>query len=202
MTQHRSSGIGRLALGLPLAAVVTAGLFIGMNSLVQTDDVLLQDPPPPIGPITPQTQETVLKEPVNTAPDPSKIVAPQPPTTEREGPQDGPVIPNPAPKPPISGGVTDGFRLPFDPGLAIVQVPPEYPNSCLSKGIEGTATVIFDITKNGNVINVRILDASNKCFERVSVRAIQKWRFNPTDTGGNDIAQRDVRKTFRFAISQ
>ncbi len=190
-----------MILGLPLAALVTAGLFLGMGALIKNDVIADPvNPAPEIPSITRQIEDTPPSKPAER-PDTTLPPEPQRDTVTLDPvPHDG--VPNPAPNPgplPSPDGIGE-VNITLD--NAIISLAPNYPNSCLDKGIEGTATVKFDVTKNGVVTNARIVNASHKCFQKASLKAIRGWKFQVTGRGGNAIAQRGLQKTFRFQISQ
>ena len=190
-----------MVLGLPLAALVTAGLFLGMGALIKNDVVDDPiDPAPEIPSITRQIEDTPLSKPPER---PDTTLPPEPvrdTITLDPVPHDGPPIVDPTPGPLPTTGDIGEVTITLD--NAIISLVPDYPNSCLDKGIEGTATVKFDVTKNGVVTNARIVDASHKCFQKASLKAIRGWKFQVTGRGGNAIARRGLQKTFRFQISQ
>ena len=191
-----------MVLGLPLAALVTAGLFLGMGALIK-NDVVDGDPMPPAPEIPSITRQIEDTPPSKPAERPDTTLPPEP---QRDTITLDPVrhdgVPNPGPKPgplPNNDGIGE-INITLD--NAIIALTPDYPNTCLDKGIEGTATVKFDVTRNGVVTNAKVVNASHKCFQKASLKAIRGWKFQVTGRGGNAIAQRGLQKTFRFQISQ
>ena len=62
----------------------------------------------------------------------------------------------------------------------LVRVPPEYPSSALSKGIEGYVVFRFTVTETGTVADPEVLSSEPPgVFDRAARRAILKWKFQP-----------------------
>jgi protein TonB len=185
---------------MPLAAVVTAGLFLVMGGLIQNDMVILDEvePTPPIDIFRGKTDEPL---PETVFPDPTDLPdVPDLPKQEYPTVDPNPII-DPIPGP-GKGSETIIDTGPIQLGLAgaLITPAPQYPSTCLQRGVEGRATVVFDVTNNGQVINERIVSSSHSCFERPSLRAIRNWKFRSRGNGGTGIAERGVRKTFVFNI--
>ncbi len=92
--------------------------------------------------------------------------------------------------------------------LPIVKVQPEYPNSALSRGIEGYCTVEFTITVTGATRDARTIteDCRTKdgqltsVFDRVSVRAAAKFKYKPKVVDGKPVEIRGVKSRFVFEM--
>lgn len=186
----------RLIIGLPIAAAVTVGLFVMMSNVLQDGDELpptidYQDitinakVPPPNGPKDPPTID------ISTLPD-----APEPIITTRNEPTDRPrPIKSEPPAPPKGPtGFTPGGTGNYIP---IHRVEPNYPNNCLSRGLEGSVIVEFDLTPEGGVMNPRIFSSSNRCFNRAVINAVTRWRYSAP---GSII--RNIRTTLTFNLGQ
>ena len=196
-----ASSAGRLTIGLPVAALVSVGLFLGMAAMIRSEGAPSPPPPERDGIVLPEVRTEL--DPTRLEPiDPTKIETPPPPDTRPDSvdrPQPGPSDIGPRPTPGGDGPI-DLPQPPFSADLAILQFAPDYPPTCLNRGEEGYAVVVFDVTTAGDVINARVVESSNRCFERPSLRAIERWKFNPT-AGDSGIAARGVRKVFRFQIT-
>lgn len=177
-------GFFRWMIGMPLAAAITAGLFLMMAGLIKSEarllpenatpqiDFLVKPPPPRINPPKPQ--------PIDTDD------IPPPPTYDREKqkkPSGDDYIPEPGP-------IDKTVVLPTRTGTTI-QLAPQYPDACRSKGVEGVVIVEFDITDRGEATNVRILSSPDRCFDRDVIRAVRGWRF-PAE------ARRGVTEAIKF----
>lgn len=76
---------------------------------------------------------------------------------------------------------------------ARVRVPPAYPNEARNAGLTGEVTVEFLVDEEGRVRGPRVVRSTNAAFEASTLRAVEKWRFEPGKKNG-----RTVR--FRMAV--
>lgn len=103
-------------------------------------------------------------------------------------------------KPAGQGGTEIGIsgRLIFSPDQldahprTKVQVSPEYPFALRSAGIEGNATIEFDVDATGRVVSARAMSSTHREFEEAAVRAVLKWRFEPGKRHGKPVPFRMV----------
>ncbi len=80
------------------------------------------------------------------------------------------------------------------------QVIPEYPRHALQRGIEGHVKLLFTITRDGRVENIRIAEARPRnVFEREARRAAARWRFAPRTENGLAV-EREAVKTLYFRL--
>lgn len=92
--------------------------------------------------------------------------------------------------------ITDGEMLP------LVNVVPTYPNRALQNRIEGWAQVRFTVTATGNVRDVVVIDAvPERVFDRASIQAAEKFRFQPRIVSGAAVEVPNVQYVFRFELS-
>ena len=188
----------RLTLGLPIAAVITAGLFLAMGALIKGEDIIVE------GPVETPTF-TILREkpkplePVEPIDKTVKETPPPPPdmswTNETTG---GPII-DTTPPARTTTTVTPGGTGSFNVNAAVLQTQPTYPPRCSSRGVEGSVTVAFDVLANGAVTNARIVRSSDSCFDRSALEAIRQWKYMPA-SGQSGVVQRGVQKTFVFQL--
>ncbi|HEY0945817.1 MAG TPA: energy transducer TonB [Opitutaceae bacterium] len=73
------------------------------------------------------------------------------------------------------------------------QVAPQYPYSARQNGLNGEVVVTFDVDERGVVYNARVVRSTDREFEEPTLRAVEKWRFQPGKKDG-----RPVR--FRMAV--
>ena len=185
----------RWFVGLPVAAVITAGLFAMMAGLIAQDDIDLPPPTPypdvdifAPDPGPPEPPIKKLKPDLKDAPEPVlKKTTRQP----KPGPQ--PVRPNPKPVEPNprGNGAMSG---------AVIRIAPLYPESCQPHGAEGTVTVQFDVTPEGNVVNVQILDSAHRCFDRTVRKTVLKWKYAPATRDGRAVMRYGVTEVIRFNL--
>lgn len=94
-------------------------------------------------------------------------------------------------------GATDAEYLP------IVTVPPQYPNRALQRGIEGWCLVEFTVNANGGVEDARVVDGEPPgIFDRSSLRAVARFRFNPRTKDGQPISTPNVQYVFTYKLDE
>jgi len=191
--------IFRLIFGLPMAALVTAGLFALMAGVIGKPAM------------SPGTSTTKI-DPITYQPPPDNIIA----TIEHKPVPKAPPPPDTTWKEPKStpGGGGGGFSGPKSiPGEGefnykvigsgpTIRVAPQYPSGCQSKGAEGTVIVQFDVTPEGNVVNPRIVDSANRCFDRTVLRTVARWKYAPDTSSGKATMRRGVVETFVFTLEE
>ena len=85
------------------------------------------------------------------------------------------------------------------PPKPVKQSAPKYPQDLRKKGIQGTVTLRFIVSKDGKVVNVTVLSSDHELFEEPAVDAVKKWRFEPAEKNGKPVACR-VRIPIPFKI--
>jgi len=170
---------GRI-ISIPLAAFITVALFLLMRFLVIPDDFQL-DEEIDGGAISITRQleepETEFNE-RNQANRPVLDQPPPPPPSTRESID-----------PQIDAGIGALPDFNFNPGIGagfnpdrdaqpLVRIPPQYPDRCRSSTTE-YVLVEFDVTPDGSVVNPRVIESSNRCFDRSSTRAVTRWKYAP-----------------------
>ncbi len=194
----RTGSSFRAIIVLPAAVLVTLGIFFAMSGLIRSEAIIDNDPPPPIDSFVMPDRPEPLAASAFTQ-DPTLPPAPEVPEIDRGSPGEGPDWVPETPTTPT--GPTEIFTEVPSLSSAILQFQPTYPSSCLNKGTEGYAIVVFDVTANGDVVNARIADSSHRCFERAALDAIRKWKFSPTPRQSG-VVSRGLRKSFRFQLSE
>ena len=177
----------------PVAALITAALFAMMALMIRNPQIDLPPPKPFI-----KTDVTFEPEPLEVEPKPDRPVLPDQPPTQI-APQERTGLPDPIALPPqglpdIEAG-PGGGHLDIDP--PIIKAPPQYPQSCASRGVEGVVIVQFDITPGGDVINPRIVESPDRCFRRTVLATISKYKYPPSRSGA---MRRGRVETFNFQL--
>ncbi|MGB4246124.1 MAG: TonB family protein [Pseudohongiellaceae bacterium] len=91
--------------------------------------------------------------------------------------------------------ITDGEMLP------LVNVTPQYPTRAASRGIEGWCQVSFTVTATGGVENVVVVDAEPAgIFDTSSIRAAERFKFQPKVVDGQGVAVPNVQYVFRYEL--
>lgn len=199
----------RLVISLPQAAAVTFALFFFMQALIDTGELVQQEYsviPIVDATITIEPPEPVLEidrpEPIDPP-----IKNPDPPRIDIGG-NSGPYIPEYVP--PVVTNPSGNWDL-FAPQndnnniLPLVNVVPTYPTRALSRGIEGWCLVKFSVDGRGNVVedSIVVVDAEpSDIFNRASIRAASRFKFQPKIENGQGIAVHEVPYVFRFEMSE
>jgi protein TonB len=94
-------------------------------------------------------------------------------------------------------GATDGEMLP------LVNIQPTYPTRAAQRGIEGWAQVSFTVTDTGGVRDVSVVDAEPPgMFDQASIRAAERFRFQPRVVNGQPVEVPNVQYVFRFQLEE
>lgn len=195
----------RTPLVLPLAAGATVGLFLLMRALIDIGPVVFEEAPPEL-----RVEMNLEVEPYNHTRH-REFIEPEaidPPPAVRPTPVD-PAVPDetasmvnydvPTIDPPVVRNTSGPIRVDGDP-TPVVRINPAYPTNLAQRGIEGQCDMIFDILPNGTTANVRALSCSNRGFERASVSAIQRWRYNPQVRNGQPITYQGARTQLLYSL--
>ena len=195
----------RMPAVLPVAGAVTVGLFILMNHLID------------IGDVRPEPERELPDVQINFD------VVPYDPEP-RIGMEDIPDVE--APPPPVRLNVprsavdavpaVESWALPdigpieirAGSGLAAidrtpmprVRIDPAYPPGALNRGQEGACTMVFDITPLGTTANVRVLSCTSGAFERASINAISRWRYDPQIRDGQPVMFRGATTQLVYSL--
>lgn len=85
----------------------------------------------------------------------------------------------------------------------IEKIKPEYPREALLDGIEGFVTVQFDVTEEGEVENIEIIEANPRgVFERSARRTAAKWKYKPAVENGKPVPVKAMKTTIKFVLSE
>jgi periplasmic protein TonB len=180
----------RMLTGMPGAILVTIALFLLLASVISRhQDVQLADDRSVNINVTRQLEDRSQQRPEDF----QRPVLDQPPPPP-------PMVSDPSFRPTISVqmGATPDLRsgdmdigTGFNPdrdAQPLVRIPPQYPGQCqrMARPLE-TVLVEFDVTPEGTVINPRVLESTNSCFNRAAMRAVERWRYQPRIV--NEVAQ-------------
>jgi len=94
-------------------------------------------------------------------------------------------------------GVSDGEMLP------LVNIQPTYPTRAAQRGIEGWCQVAFTVTASGGVRDVVVIDAEPRgMFDSASIRAAERFRFQPRVVNGEAVDVPNVQYVFRYQLEE
>lgn len=102
----------------------------------------------------------------------------------------------------------------FQPGESAVQIAenpmplsrvnPRYPRRALRRGLEGQVVLEFTVDASGDVVpdSIEVVRADPEdVFDRSSIRALSRWRFQPLKQNGQAMPFR-ARQTLVFKLAQ
>lgn len=184
----------RWVASTPMAAMITLGLFVFMAAMIRNPEIDWPAPKP-----YPKIDITFEPPKPNQTPYPPKRkdLPKEPPTTidipTSDGPPEG--ITFDPPIGPGDEGMDGAGGIVIDP--PVITHPPQYPQSCSSKGVEGVVVVQFDVTPTGEVINPRIIETPDRCFRRTVIATVSKWKYPPARSGA---MRYSIVETFNFQL--
>ncbi|ADM09361.1 hypothetical tonB2 protein [Parvularcula bermudensis HTCC2503] len=191
-------------VGLPLAAIVTVFLFLFMWGLIRVNELPpAEDRQQANISFTRQIQDTEIRN-QKVFERPSLDQPPPPP----------PAINNATFQPSVEGvraqapsfdadvDIGSGFNPDRD-AQPIVRIPPTNWERCIDDRQAGTTQRVsleFDVTPEGQVTNVNVLDSTDRCYERYATRAAERWKYNPKIVDGEAQPRFGVRTVIEFQI--
>lgn len=194
----------RLLAVMPAALLATLLLVWGMEHLIHAGD-----------------QPSLVEPPVYKVPDPvmptiePPVVLyerPKPPEKVELEPEpldvdltltrfDGPAMP-PVAAPP-SGGKPPIGAYSNDIPIPTMLVQPTYPTSAANKGLEGFVDVQFDVAATGATDNIVIIaSVPPSVFDRETIKAVKRWKFNPVIKDGRAVAYKGVVQRVHFEMQK
>lgn len=193
----------RLITGLPGAVVVTSLIFLVLATVIssQGNVELSEDRSVQIN-VTRQIQDTAQQR----AEDFQRPVLDQPPPPP-------PTVTDPSFRPEMSvqmGQLPDLSNVDIDIGTGfnpdrdaqpLVRIPPQYPQRCMGRADPSESVLVeFDVTPEGTVVNPRVIESSNSCFNSAAMRAVERWRYNPKIVDNVAEPRVGVRTTIDFQL--
>lgn len=198
----------RWGLSLVFAGAITFGLFYFMQALIATGDRVEQNLTivRVVDATMPEIELEVIEE--IDQPDPIEDLNEPPPEQENRTVDldSGPSLAIARTEIDIDTGlelgnasiaITDGEMLP------LVNVTPEYPTRAAQRGIEGWCQVAFTVDGDGNVVEdtIVVVDAEPPgMFDRSSIRAASRFKFQPRVKDGVGVAVPNVQYVFRYVL--
>ncbi len=197
--------LNRYATAITSGTVMTFGLLFVMQLLIAIQPGALVEPSRGIGvgwiklkipesPIVPR-EEIVDKKKLTE----SEL----PPARPESGGGEVTInIPRGGPTPPTGyelrklPDITDG------PLIALVRVSPEYPAKARANGIEGYVIVQFDVTELGYVVNVEVLESTNKLFNQAAIAAAGRFKYKARVVDGQPLPSYGIRNQFTFHMDE
>ncbi|MEO1040465.1 MAG: energy transducer TonB [Pseudomonadota bacterium] len=200
----------RLIIGVPIAAVVTFLLFMLMQRLILVDEVVIEEAGDEIRiSISEEVEEVSVRERDLTPDDVEQVdPPPPPPQIERQAAEQptesmSSIVGDlPAFETPDLNSGNISFSVSDRDAQPLVRIEPQYPMRAAERGVQGTCDVSFDVTPDGTPTNIQIITCDSSLFERASIRAVERWRYNPKIVDGTAVARRGVRTQFDFRLEE
>ena len=197
------SGLLRFLVAGALAMIITAALFMLMQALINDDTVPVPVPEPtPTFVISfdiPDYKTTQM-----TLDDIEPVEPPPMHPTIRT-----PAQPAPGVEPMSMGALTIEYLVdPIAPPAVSFTIPPltgridpVYPQRELTRGIQGSCTVQYDILASGRTANARVLACDSDGFARASLAAVARWT-HAMEVGrpGDEVVRRGVQTQLDFLL--
>ncbi len=208
LSLNKTGDIVRLAIGLVLALMITAGLFWMMQYLIATADRTLNESSSGalLDFVRLKRDESVQRRQLKPKkPPPPDAPPPQPPTPKLEN------LDPSAEKIAIAAvpvetdiEMSGGFSLGVGEGdyLPIVKVAPIYPARALQRGLEGFCVVRYTVTSLGAIKDPVIVESqcSSSLFHRASLQAALKFKYKPRVIDGVAVEVSGVMNKFTYEI--
>lgn len=198
----------RLLIGIPLAAVVAVILFLIMRALIAIGDVSLDEEREALRiDIRPQVEEIVAQT-RDMTPDRVQEVEPPPPPPEIR--KQASVLPTEAlvniggqipefEQPDLNRGDIS-FNVSDRDAQPMVRIPPTYPPRAAEQGLEGNCVMNFDVSPDGQPFNIRAISCTSSQFESTSIRAVERWKYQPKIVDGAPVARTGVQTTIEYQL--
>ena len=197
----------RIIVGIPIAAGVTFGLFVLMNTLISGGDleleeegeerrIVINEQPEEVDPNRRQVDLNEVEDVVPPPPPPQieRQKADQPNENMETVVGDLPDF-----EAPDLSGDQVSFDVSDRDAQPLVRLQPQYPPRAAERGTEGSCSFTFDVTPQGNPTNFEIIDCPS-VFRRSSERAVEKWRYEPKIVDGNPVWRRGVVSSFDYQL--
>ena len=199
----------RLLVGAPLAAIITFLLFTLMQILIFDDSTGFDEASEELRiTIADRPEEITARDRTVNVDAVEEVTPPPPPPAIERARSDAPTesmstIVGGLPefdRPQLAGGDIS-FNVSDRDAQPLVRIPPNYPVRAQERGLEGRCEVTFDVTPEGTPTNVRILTCSNSVFERDTIRAVERWRYEPRIQDGVAQWRRGVVTHFDYTLN-
>jgi len=188
-----------------LALGVTCGLGLFMAGMIKTE-FTPQKKAESLGfEINPHVED--IEPPAEIMPlDPLRQVEipPAPPIIDKGTPEKVDVPPTPVEVPPDISDVeiilvAGPAMIPIDRNVQPILRPP--PNMPLRANRSGHCKVMFDVTAEGQPMNVQTSFCTQSLFSRPTIKSVQRWKFNPRIENGRPVGREGLTNIVRFNLT-
>lgn len=204
-----SNTLIRIIVGIPIAVVVTYGLYAFMLTAITKDEINLGERSNRVlSAITPREAEEEVRtksrklpdeiDTTNKPPPPPKILTQKndidlPPVEIGNVPTNIDKLDRSAILDVDMAAISDRDAQPIRPPVPI------YPRRAAERGLEGSCDVRFHVSKEGEPYNIEA-ECTNRIFQREAERAVQKVRFAPKIIRGITYERRNVVYPIEFNL--
>jgi protein TonB len=198
--------IARYAISFSFAALITFGLFFGMQWLITAGDIKLEEAGERIRVEMAQVRDVQEVRQVERKPEaPTEVEAAPEVNIDMST-----AVDNVGGSGVELGGTTmevatietggTGFSATDGEYLPIVRVPPAYPPRAQENGVEGWVLLEFTVTAEGTTENVIVLESSHSMFERSAIKAAEKYKYKPRVVDGEPTPVTGVTVRIEFTL--
>lgn len=195
----------RWLFGIPLAALVTVGLFVLMTVLISAEFEPQDKLETASFDINPKVEDIKVIERETKVDKVQKVVPPPPPPMIERAQADKPTEAIAS----LEGAIPEfetpkidrsSFKIAVSDRDAqpLVRIPPIMPTRAEKSG---HCTVRFDVSPEGAPFNVDATYCTQSLFQRASVKSVQKWKYNPKIVDGRSVARSGVESKITFRLT-
>ena len=192
----------RMVVGVPVAMVVTAALFLLMSALIKQPVKLDEERDAVNIKITQQIDDSDLSNANREIKRPT-LDAPPPPPPAVNDPSNRPALNGVAaaiPEINTSLNIGSGFNPDRD-AQPLVRIPPQYPERCMTRAkAQESVLVQFDVTPDGQTTNITTVESSNSCLNRAAERSVERWKYQPKIVDNQAQWRRGVQTVITFQL--
>jgi protein TonB len=200
--------VRRLPIAIGLACVVTFGLFWSMQALIGMSQQLIEGKPPPSIEFVRLKRDNTPEEKKREPPKREKPEQ-QPPPPEmnlaknmKPGDAVGDIMPMVDTAVELEKASSLGAGGGDRDVVPLVRVDPQYPPQARQRRIEGWVDVEFTIGPAGTVVNPKVIGADPPgVFERATLRAVRRYRYNAKIVDGVAVARHGIQLRIRFKLA-
>ncbi|MBB4659221.1 energy transducer TonB [Parvularcula dongshanensis] len=194
----------RVLVGVPAAFIVVIALFLLMYGLIKVDVIDLGEDKEPVSiTIGRQIDDTEVTNQKKFERPQLDQPPPPPPAIQRES--FAPTVEGvQAAAPSFDADVEIGTAFnPDRDAQPLVRVDPSGWERCIDRaGTQDSVRIQFDVTPQGQVTNVDVIDSTDSCLNRYAIRAAERWKYQPKIVEGEPQWRRGTQTTFRFSLSE
>jgi len=82
----------------------------------------------------------------------------------------------------------------------LVRIPPIFPNRFLQGDVSGYCKIRFDVSPEGQPMNIQTTLCTNTKLKSATVKSVQKWKYSPRIQNGRPVSRSGLETTIRFDL--